>query len=48
MSAGGGLTSKEIGLALGIPAGTVRYQLAQARHALASALGDYDDPREER
>lgn len=48
MAAGGGLTSKEIGAALGIPAGTVRYQLSLARRALANALGDYDDPREER
>lgn len=48
MSAGSGLTSKEIGLSLGIPAGTVRYRLALARQALAKALGDYDDPREER
>jgi RNA polymerase sigma-70 factor (ECF subfamily) len=53
LSAAGGLTSAEIGNALGIPPGTARYRLSLARRALASALGDYDDPdddelREER
>ncbi|HSZ41414.1 MAG TPA: sigma factor-like helix-turn-helix DNA-binding protein [Trebonia sp.] len=44
LSAAGGLTSAEIGAALGIPPGTARYRLSLARRALASALGDYDDP----
>jgi RNA polymerase sigma-70 factor, ECF subfamily len=48
LAAAGGLTSAEIGAALGIPPGTVRYRLSVARRALAGALGDYDDPREER
>ena len=34
-----GLTSDEIGQALGKPAGTVRYQIAQARRRLAQELG---------
>jgi len=38
MSAVGGMTSAEIGEALGRPAGTVRYQLSQARKRLAAAL----------
>ncbi|MBN1400784.1 MAG: sigma-70 family RNA polymerase sigma factor [Anaerolineae bacterium] len=36
----GGLTSAEIGEALGCPAGTVRYRLAEARQRLAEMLGD--------
>jgi RNA polymerase sigma-70 factor (ECF subfamily) len=48
MAAAGGLTSAEIGTALGIPPGTVRYRLSLARRTLADALGDYDDPGEER
>ncbi|MGD0699642.1 MAG: RNA polymerase sigma factor [Trebonia sp.] len=47
MAAAGELNSTEIGTALGVPAGTVRYRLSQARRALAEALGDYDDPQEE-
>jgi RNA polymerase sigma-70 factor, ECF subfamily len=47
MAAAGGLNSAEIGAALGVPAGTVRYRLSLARRALADALGDYDDPQEE-
>jgi RNA polymerase sigma-70 factor (ECF subfamily) len=35
----GGLTSAEIGEALGCPAGTVRYRLAEARRRLAEMLG---------
>lgn len=38
MSVLGEMTSGEIGEALGRPAGTVRYQLSQARHALADML----------
>jgi len=44
LAAAGGLNSAEIGAALGIPPGTARYRLSLARRALASALGDYDDP----
>ena len=47
MAAVGELNSGEIGVALGVPAGTVRYRLSLARRALAEALGDYDDPQEE-
>lgn len=35
----GGLNSTQIGEALGIPAGTVRYKVSQARALLAGALG---------
>jgi RNA polymerase sigma-70 factor, ECF subfamily len=35
----GGLTSAQVGEVLGEPAGTVRYQLSQARRQLAGALG---------
>jgi RNA polymerase sigma-70 factor, ECF subfamily len=35
----GGLTSAQVGEVLGEPAGTVRYQLSQARRQLADALG---------
>jgi RNA polymerase sigma-70 factor, ECF subfamily len=48
LAAAGGLTSPQIGAALGIPPGTVRYRLSVARRALAEALGDYDDPKEAR
>jgi RNA polymerase sigma-70 factor, ECF subfamily len=47
MAAAGEMTSTEIAAALGVPAGTVRYRLSEARHALAEALDRYDDPREE-
>jgi RNA polymerase sigma-70 factor, ECF subfamily len=47
MAAAGDLTSAEIGAALGVPAGTVRYRLSEARRTLAAALGDYDDQQEE-
>jgi RNA polymerase sigma-70 factor (ECF subfamily) len=47
MAAAGEMNSAEIGTALGVPAGTVRYRLWLARRALAEALGDYDDPQEE-
>jgi len=47
MAAAGELNSAEIGAALGVPAGTVRYRLSLARRALADALGDYDDLKEE-
>lgn len=46
LAAAGDLTSAEIGAALGLPPGTVRYRLSEARRALAAALSDYDDPRE--
>jgi RNA polymerase sigma-70 factor (ECF subfamily) len=38
MATAGGLTSRQIGEALGEPAGTVRYRLSQARKQLAAAL----------
>lgn len=38
MATAGGLTSRQIGQALGEPAGTVRYRLSQARKQLAAAL----------
>lgn len=38
MATVGGLTSRQIGEALGEPAGTVRYKLGQARKQLAAAL----------
>ena len=47
MAAAGDLSSAEIGAALGVPAGTVRYRLSEARRTLAEALGDYDDQQEE-
>ncbi len=47
MAAAGEMNSAEIGAALGVPAGTVRYRLSLARRALADTLGDYDDPQEE-
>lgn len=42
MAAAGEMSSTEIGVALDVPAGTVRYRLSLARHALAEALGRYD------
>jgi RNA polymerase sigma-70 factor (ECF subfamily) len=47
LAAAGELNSAEIGAALGVPAGTVRYRLSLARRTLAEALADYDDPQEE-
>jgi RNA polymerase sigma-70 factor, ECF subfamily len=44
MATAGGLTSRQIGEALGEPAGTVRYRLSQARKQLAAALELEDDP----
>lgn len=44
LAAAGGLTSAQIAGALGVPAGTVRYRLSLARHALAAALAAYDEP----
>jgi len=44
MATAGGLTSRQIGEALGEPAGTIRYQLSQARTQLAAALDLEDDP----
>lgn len=35
----GEMTSREIGMALGIPSGTVRYRISQARRRLAQDLG---------
>jgi RNA polymerase sigma-70 factor, ECF subfamily len=40
------MTSAELAAALGVPAGTVRYRLSEARRTLAEALDRYDDPRE--
>jgi RNA polymerase sigma-70 factor (ECF subfamily) len=42
MATAGGLTSRQIGEALGVPAGTVRYRLSQARKRLAAALDPED------
>jgi RNA polymerase sigma-70 factor (ECF subfamily) len=39
-----GLSSREIGEALGLPPGTVRFKIAQARRQLAGALGLLADP----
>ena len=47
MAAAGTMNSAEIGAALGVPAGTVRYWLSQARRTLAQALDLYDDKQEE-
>jgi RNA polymerase sigma-70 factor (ECF subfamily) len=44
MATAGELTSTEIAVALGIPAGTVRYRLSLARRTLATALDTYDHP----
>jgi RNA polymerase sigma-70 factor (ECF subfamily) len=44
MATAGGLTSAQIGQALGEPAGTVRYRLSQARKQLAAALDLEEDP----
>ncbi|HVQ91052.1 MAG TPA: sigma-70 region 4 domain-containing protein, partial [Mycobacteriales bacterium] len=44
LAAAGDLTSAEIAGALGVPAGTVRYRLSEARRTLAAALASYDDP----
>lgn len=46
MAAASGLTSSEIGAALGVPAGTVRYRLSLARRALSLVLDRYDYPAE--
>jgi RNA polymerase sigma-70 factor (ECF subfamily) len=43
MSAAGQMTSRQIGDALGEPAGTVRYRLSQARKQLAAALDLEED-----
>ena len=43
MATAGGLTSRQIGEALGEPAGTVRYRLSQARKQLAAALDLEED-----
>jgi RNA polymerase sigma-70 factor, ECF subfamily len=44
MATAGGLTSRQIGEALGEPAGTVRYRLSQARARLAAALDLKEGP----
>jgi RNA polymerase sigma-70 factor (ECF subfamily) len=44
LATAGGLTSAQIATALNVPAGTVRYRLSLARHTLASALDNYDNP----
>jgi RNA polymerase sigma-70 factor, ECF subfamily len=44
MATAGELTSRQIGEALGEPAGTVRYRLSQARKQLAAALDLEDEP----
>jgi RNA polymerase sigma-70 factor, ECF subfamily len=46
MAAAGGMTSAELAAVLGVPAGTVRYRLSEARRAVAEALDRYDDPTE--
>lgn len=46
MAAAGEMTSAEIGAAIGVPAGTVRYRLSLARRTLAEALDRYDDKAE--
>jgi RNA polymerase sigma-70 factor, ECF subfamily len=43
MATAGGLTSRQIGEALGMPAGTVRYRLSQARKQLAGERLDLED-----
>lgn len=43
MAAAGEMTSAEIGAAVGVPAGTVRYRLSLARRTLAETLDRYDD-----
>jgi RNA polymerase sigma-70 factor, ECF subfamily len=43
MATAGGLTSGQIGEALGVPAGTVRYRLSQARKQLAAALDQEEE-----
>jgi RNA polymerase sigma-70 factor (ECF subfamily) len=43
MAAAGEMNSAEIGAAVGVPAGTVRYRLSLARRTLAEALDRYDD-----
>ena len=45
LQAVGGMNSREIGAALGRPAGTVRYQLSRARRRIADALGLGDEVR---
>jgi RNA polymerase sigma-70 factor (ECF subfamily) len=44
MAAAGDLTSADIATALGVPAGTIRYRLSQARRTLAAALDSYEHP----
>ncbi len=44
MATAGGLTSRQIGEALGEPPGTIRYRLSQARKQLATALDLKDEP----
>jgi RNA polymerase sigma-70 factor, ECF subfamily len=44
MATAGGLTSRQIGEALGEPAGTVRYRLSQTRKQLAAALDLEEEP----
>jgi len=39
-----GLTSNEVGVALGIPAASVRFRLMIARHRLRPLLGDSTVP----
>jgi RNA polymerase sigma factor (sigma-70 family) len=43
MATAGGLTSRQIGEALGEPAGTIRYRLSRARTQLAADL-DLEEP----
>jgi RNA polymerase sigma-70 factor, ECF subfamily len=44
MATAGGLTSRQIGQALGEPAGTVRYRLSQARKQLTATLDLENQP----
>ena len=46
MAAVSGMTSAELAIALGVPAGTVRYRLSLARRAVAVALERYDSSTE--
>lgn len=42
MAAAGDMTSADIAAVLGVPAGTIRYRLSEARRTLAAALASYE------